>query len=69
MSSTSRAGRGGTPTATRSASKLGDADKPTRAASKDSLKQKMLLKKEETPQPTKAEEVRHATHGTQAHLH
>ncbi|XP_014561602.1 hypothetical protein COCVIDRAFT_33585 [Bipolaris victoriae FI3] len=56
MSSTSRAGRGGTPTASRSASKLADADRPTRAASKDSLKQKMLMKKDEAPQPSKAEE-------------
>ena len=69
MSSTSRPGRGGTPTAGRSASKLGDGDKPTRAASKDSLKQKMMLKKEETPQPSRAEEVRYATHRTSGHLH
>lgn len=58
MPSTSRAGRGSTPTASRSASKLGDADRPSRAASKDSLKQKMLAKKDDTPQPSRAEEVR-----------
>ncbi|EOA80910.1 uncharacterized protein SETTUDRAFT_157881 [Exserohilum turcica Et28A] len=56
MPSTSRAGRGSTPTASRSASKLGDADRPSRAASKDSLKQKMLAKKDDTPQPSRAEE-------------
>ena len=60
MPSTSRTGRGGTPTATRSASKLVDQDKPTRAASKDSLKQKLLTKKDDAPQPSRADEVRHA---------
>ena len=67
MSSAPRPGRGATPTASRSASKLGDSDKPTRAASKDSLKQKMLLKKEETCQPSKAEEVRYNAHRTHGH--
>jgi hypothetical protein len=52
----SRTARGSTPTASRSAAKLEDADKPTRAASRDSLKQKMS-KKEEAPRPTKSEEV------------
>ncbi|KAL1793150.1 hypothetical protein ACET3X_008132 [Alternaria dauci] len=56
MPSSSRAGRGGTPTASHSASKLIDQDKPTRAASKDSLKQKMLTKKDEPPPPSRAEE-------------
>jgi hypothetical protein len=56
MPSNSRAGRGGTPTASRSASKLIDQDKPTRAASKDSLKQKMLSKKDEPTQPSRADE-------------
>jgi hypothetical protein len=60
MPSNSRAGRGGTPTASRSASKLIDQDKPTRAASKDSLKQKMLSKKDEPTQPSRADEVRTA---------
>ncbi|RAR04901.1 ring finger domain-containing protein [Stemphylium lycopersici] len=55
-SSNSRAARGATPTATRSASKLGDGEKPARAASKDSLKQKMLMNKDEAPQPSRAEE-------------
>ena len=62
MPSNSRAGRGGTPTASRSASKLIDQDKPTRAASKDSLKQKMLMKKDEATQPSRAEEVRCSAH-------
>ncbi|KAI0591728.1 hypothetical protein Alg130_00977 [Pyrenophora tritici-repentis] len=56
MPTNSRTGRGGTPTATRSASKLVDQDKPTRAASKDSLKQKMLSKKDDAPQPSRADE-------------
>ena len=61
MPSNSRPGRGGTPTTVRSASKLVDhQDKPTRAASKDSLKQKMLAKKDDTPQPSRADEVRDA---------
>ena len=60
MSSSSRTARGSTPTASRSASKLDDADKPTRAASRDSLKQKML-KKDEAPRPSKPEEVRDGT--------
>ncbi|KAF1836598.1 hypothetical protein BDW02DRAFT_220514 [Decorospora gaudefroyi] len=55
MPSNSRTARGSTPTASRSASKLGDADKALRAASRDSLKQKML-KKDETPQPSRSEE-------------
>ncbi|KAF2134071.1 hypothetical protein P153DRAFT_306909 [Dothidotthia symphoricarpi CBS 119687] len=56
MAASPRAARGGTPTASRSASKLADADKPTRAASKDSLKQKMLKKPEEVPQPSSPDE-------------
>jgi hypothetical protein len=60
MPSNSRTGRGSTPTASRSASKLIDQDKPTRAASKDSLKQKMLSKKDDPPQTSRADEVRHA---------
>ncbi|KAI4918137.1 hypothetical protein J4E90_002517 [Alternaria incomplexa] len=56
MPSNSRTGRGSTPTASRSASKLIDQDKPTRAASKDSLKQKMLTKKDEPPQLGRADE-------------
>jgi hypothetical protein len=58
--STSRPVRGNTPTASRSATKLVDAE--TRPSSRDSLKQKMLkqdAKREETPpRPSKSEEVR-----------
>jgi hypothetical protein len=57
MSLGSRTARGSTPTASRSATKLDEADKPTRAASRDSLKQKML-KKDEAPRPSRSEEVR-----------
>ncbi|KAF2854894.1 hypothetical protein T440DRAFT_442338 [Plenodomus tracheiphilus IPT5] len=53
MASSSRATRANTPTASRSASKLVD-DAKQRPASRDSLKAKML-KKEETPQPSKSE--------------
>ncbi|KAJ4370484.1 E3 ubiquitin ligase [Neocucurbitaria cava] len=57
MASGSRAPvRGSTPTASRSASKLVDADKPARPASRDSLKQKMLKKPDEPPRPSKLEE-------------
>ena len=54
MSPGARPARGSTP------SKAGAAegDKPVRAASKDSLKQKMPRKVEETPKPSRAEEVR-----------
>ncbi|KAF2176704.1 hypothetical protein K469DRAFT_606335 [Zopfia rhizophila CBS 207.26] len=56
MPSSSKAGRGSTPTASRSSMKATDSDKPTRPSSKDSLKQKMLKKSEEAPKPSKSEE-------------
>lgn len=54
----SRTARGSTPTASRSAAKLVDADKPARPASRDSLKQKMLKKPDDAHRPCKSEEVR-----------
>ncbi|KAH6612578.1 hypothetical protein C7974DRAFT_323225 [Boeremia exigua] len=59
MASAPRASRGSTPTASRSASRLvkeASADKPVRAASSNSLKQKMLAKGDEQPRPSKADE-------------
>lgn len=65
MASTSRASRGNTPTASRSASRLVKADiktdTPARAASSNSLKQKMAAKVDEQPRPSKADEVGFAT--------
>jgi hypothetical protein len=57
MAASSRTARGNTPAASRSATKLVDAEKPTRPTSRDSLTQKMLKKTEEAPRPSKAEEV------------
>ncbi|KAJ8115948.1 hypothetical protein OPT61_g2517 [Boeremia exigua] len=59
MASAPRASRGSTPTASRSASRLvkeASADKPARAASSNSLKQKMVSKVDEPPRPSKADE-------------
>jgi predicted acyl esterase len=64
MASTSRASRGSTPTASRSASRLvreSSADRPARAASSNSLKQKMAAKGDEQLRPSKADEVCFAT--------
>ncbi|OAL49222.1 hypothetical protein IQ07DRAFT_569617 [Pyrenochaeta sp. DS3sAY3a] len=52
----SRTARGSTPTASRSAAKLVDADKPARPTSRDSLKQKMLKKPDDAHRPCKSEE-------------
>ncbi|KAH8726323.1 hypothetical protein GQ44DRAFT_651379 [Phaeosphaeriaceae sp. PMI808] len=56
MASTSRTVRGSTPTTSRSTSKLVDDQPGTRPASRDSLKQKMLKKSDDSPRPNKAEE-------------
>ena len=64
MASTSRASRGSTPTASRSSSRLvkeSNAEKPARAASSNSLKQKMVAKVDEQPRPSKSDEVRFDT--------
>lgn len=62
MASTSRASRGSTPTASRSASRLAKADmtaeSPARAASSNSLKQKTAAKGDEQPRASRADEVR-----------
>ncbi|KAH7077170.1 hypothetical protein FB567DRAFT_143672 [Paraphoma chrysanthemicola] len=62
MAPSPRATRGGTPTASRSATKLVDDKAATRPASRDSLKQKMLKKPEEAPRPSKSEEVNRRSH-------
>jgi len=59
MASTSRASRGSTPTASRPASRLvkeTGADRPARAASSNSLKQKTANKGDEPPRPSRADE-------------
>ncbi|OSS54734.1 hypothetical protein B5807_01617 [Epicoccum nigrum] len=63
MASTSRASRGSTPTTSRPASRLvketgagAGADRPARAASSNSLKQKTANKGDEPPRPSRADE-------------
>ncbi|KAF1929753.1 uncharacterized protein M421DRAFT_419541 [Didymella exigua CBS 183.55] len=75
MASTSRASRGSTPTASRSASRLvreSSAGRPARAASSNSLKQKTAAKGDEPPRPSKADEqlksLRGEFEGLRAHL-
>ncbi|KAF2644255.1 hypothetical protein P280DRAFT_477653 [Massarina eburnea CBS 473.64] len=61
MPSSSHA-RGSTPSASRSSLtslKAADSDRPARAASKDSLKQKMGKKTEDAPRPAKSDETQH----------
>lgn len=68
MASTSRASRGGTPTASRSAARLAkdtSADRPARAASSNSLKQKTVAKVDEPARATRADEVRSRAHAPQ----
>lgn len=71
MAASSRTSRGSTPTASRSASRLvkaeSSADRPARAASSNSLKQKMAAKGDDQPRPTRADEVRSRT--ATLHLH
>ncbi len=57
MASSSKSLRGSTPTASRSAVKLVDADKSSRPASRDSLKQKLPKKPDDAPRPSRSEEV------------
>ncbi|EAT89116.1 hypothetical protein HBH56_070950 [Parastagonospora nodorum] len=56
MAPGSRATRGSTPTASRSASKLADDKTAARPASRDSLTQKMLKKPDDAMRPNKSEE-------------
>lgn len=58
MASTSRSTRGTTPTGSRPSAKAGDSDRPTRPASKDSLRQKALKKAEEAPKPDAEEQLK-----------
>jgi hypothetical protein len=75
MASTSRTSRGSTPTASRPVSRLvkeTGADRPARAASSNSLKQKTANKGDEPPRPSRADEVRSHAHTytyTHAHAH
>ena len=66
MASTSRTSRGSTPTASRPASRLvketAGADRPARAASSNSLKQKTANKGDEPPRPSRADEVSSHAH-------
>jgi hypothetical protein len=57
MTPSSRTARGTASASSRSAAPLDDESKPTRPASKDSLKQKMLKKVDEAPRPNRSEEV------------
>ncbi|KAF1949349.1 hypothetical protein CC80DRAFT_497523, partial [Byssothecium circinans] len=56
MPSSSSTVRGTTPSASRTSLKAVESDRPARAASKDSLKQKMAIKTDEVPRPNKSEE-------------
>ncbi|KAF3006016.1 hypothetical protein E8E13_010605 [Curvularia kusanoi] len=65
MASSSRTSRGSTPTASRPASRLlkeTGAERPARAASSNSLKQKTASKGDEQPRPSRADEVRSHAH-------
>lgn len=65
MASNSRASRGGTPTASRSATrpaKETGTERPARAASSNSLKQKTAAKVEEPPRASRADQVRSRAH-------
>jgi hypothetical protein len=58
MPSSCSTARGATPSASRTSPRAADGDRPARAASKDSLKQKMAKKTDEAPRPSKSDEVR-----------
>ncbi|KAF2650251.1 hypothetical protein K491DRAFT_683175 [Lophiostoma macrostomum CBS 122681] len=61
MTPAARAVRGTTPSRAAAAAAV-EGDKPARPASKDSLKQKMARKPDESPKPSRADEVRLAPH-------